>query len=226
MTRHYAAFMNLEHRRCVVVGGGAVAERKVGSLQAAGASTVIIAPTVSDGIRAAAEDGALSWTERAYRRGDLNGALLAFAATNDRAVNADVVTDARMAGVLVNSVDDPRAGDFIVPATVRRGDVSVAVSTGGRSPSFARQLREELEAWLTPARVQLLDELGEVRRQLQASGRSPGPEAWRRVASSELLDDIERGDLLAVRRRLLDTLVQGSSSVQHGPELNAGRTLD
>ena len=212
MTALYGAYLNLEGRRCVVVGGGAVAERKLGSLAGSGASTVVIAPVVTDGIRALAEAGACTLIERPYRRGDLAGAVLAFAATSDRAVNAEVLADARAAGVLVNSVDDPGRGDFSVPATVRRGDITVSISTGGRSPAFARQLREDLEDWLTPARVRLLDLLAEVRREIRAGGSRPPAEAWRRAVDRDVLLAIEAGDRPAARARLLEALAAPSAA--------------
>jgi precorrin-2 dehydrogenase / sirohydrochlorin ferrochelatase len=206
VSARYAAFLALDGRRCVVVGGGAVAERKVGTLLAAGASVVVVATRAGDGLRRAAADGRVTLHQRPYRHGDLAGARLAFAATDDPIVNAAVVAEARADGVPVNSVDAPDSGDFIVPATVRRGDVTVAISTGGRSPSFARHLREELEEWLTPARLELLDVVAEVRRDLQAAGRSPEPEVWRRAVDARLLRAVEAGDRSQARRHLLAAL--------------------
>ena len=212
MTADYGAFLELHGRRCVVVGGGAVAERKVGTLVECGASVSVIAPRVSAGIRSISAAGRCIVRERPYRAGDLAGAFLAFAATDDRALNARVVADARQVGALVNAVDDPGAGDFIVPATVRRGEIAVAVATGGRSPAFSRALREELGAWLTPGRVELLDLVADVRRQLQLAGCNPGAEAWRWAVDQEVVRAIERGDRGAARTRLLETLAAPSAT--------------
>ena len=206
MSARYAAFLALEGRRCVVVGGGAVAERKVGTLLECGAPVVIVATRAGDGLRKAAAEGRLTLHERPYGRGDLAGARLAFAATNDPTVNAAVVAEARADGIPVNSVDAPDSGDFIVPATLRRGDVTLAISTGGRGPSFARHLRDELAEWLTPARLELLDVVAEVRRDLQAAGRNPGPDIWRRAVDSRLLRAVEAGDRSQARRHLLTAL--------------------
>lgn len=203
---YYPAFLRLDGRRCVVVGGGTVAERKVRVLLESGAALTVVAPAVTDGIRAVADGGALIVEQRPYRAGDLNEAFLAVAATGDRAVNAAVVEAARQVGALVSAVDDPLAGDFIVPATVRRGEVTIAISTGGRSPTFARQLRQELDGWLTPARLELLDLLGDVRRELQLAGRNPEPPAWREAVDPHLIDAVERGDREGARRRLLRSL--------------------
>ena len=206
MNTPYPAFLRLAGRRCVVVGGGAVAKRKVLPLVDSEASVVVIAPAVSATIQALASEGRLAIEERRYRRGDLVGAFLAFAATDDPAVNAEVAAEGRAVGALVNSADDPTACDFIVPASVRRGDVTVAISTRGRSPSFARQLRQELEAWLTSGRVELLDLLGGIRRELQSNGRNPGPERWRRAIDADVVRAIEAGNRLAARERLLEAL--------------------
>jgi precorrin-2 dehydrogenase/sirohydrochlorin ferrochelatase len=217
VSRPYAAFLRLAGRRCVVVGGGAVAERKVGTLVDCGANVVVIAPTATDRIVQAASERRLVLARRPYRAGDLDGAFLAVAATDERAVNAQVVAYARALGILVNSVDEREPGDLIVPATVQRGDVVVAVSTGGRSPSFARYLREELEAWLTPERVELFELLADVRRELQAAGRNPDPELWRRAVDVDLVRELAAGDRPAARRRLLlaldpATLAAGSTA--------------
>jgi len=202
----YAAFLALEGSRCVVVGGGEVAERKTRTLLASGAAVVVVAPRVIEALAGLAAEGAVTLKGRRYRPDDLDGARLAFAATHDPAVNAGVVADARARGVLVNSADQPESGDFIVPATMRRGDITLAISTGGRSPSFARQLREELESWLTDERAELLDVLAAVRCNLQATGQSPGPEAWRQAVDAEVVRAIQSGDPEAARRRLVATL--------------------
>ena len=206
MTALYPVFLHVEGRRCVVVGGGEVAERKMRALLAGGASVVLIAPRVTAGVSAAAEAGEITLRRRRFEPADVAGAQLVFAATDARDVNAAVIRAARAAGALVNAADDPASGDFIVPATVRRRDVTLAISTGGRSPSFARHLRLELEAWLTPERIDLLDLLAEVRRELRAAGRNPLPESWRDAVVAEVLDAIGRGDRAAARTMLLRAL--------------------
>ena len=206
----YPAFLRLVGRRCVVVGGGRVGERKALVLAAAGAAVTVIAPSVGEALRAAADEGTLGVEPRAYRSGDLAGAMLAVAATDSPEVNARVVADARTANVFVNSVDDPGAGDFTMPATVRRGAVTLAISTGGKSPAFARHLREALEEWLTADRVALLELFAEVRRELLAIGQNPPPERWREAVDVEVTRALERGDADGARRRLLETLGAGA----------------
>lgn len=141
----YPIHLQIENRLCVVVGGGAVGLRKVLSLLRAGARVRLIAPEeeatgrIPEGVEV---------LRRPYRRGDLRGAHLAFAATNSRKVNAAVIREARDLGVLVNGADAPEDGDFTLPALLRRGDVTVSVSTAGRSPALAALIRDHLAATL------------------------------------------------------------------------------
>jgi hydroxymethylbilane synthase len=131
-------------RRALVVGGGTVAERKVRGLLDAGAEIVVVAPRVTPPLAALAEAGAVTWRERTFVEGDLAGAFLAFAATSDDAVNAAVVAGARAAAVLVNDGSNAGRGDFATPAVHRAGPLTVAVDSGGLSPSFTKRIRDEL----------------------------------------------------------------------------------
>lgn len=141
----YPVFFDLRGKEVVVVGGGKVGQRKARGLIEAGANVTIIAPDLTEEIDAI-------WKKRRYRRGDLNGAVLAFAATNDRAVNAKVAAEAKSLGIPVNVADAPDECDFIVPSRVRRGNVQIAVSTGGESPRMAKELRKQLESVLPDVR--------------------------------------------------------------------------
>lgn len=139
----YPVALDLEGRRCVVVGGGAVAGRKAQGLLDAGALVTVIAEAASDEVEAL--DG-VALVRRAYRRGDLEGSFLAIAATDSRPVNAAVFAEASERGVLCNAVDDVEHCHFAAPSIVRRGDLTISVSTGGKAPALARRLRELLSA--------------------------------------------------------------------------------
>jgi precorrin-2 dehydrogenase/sirohydrochlorin ferrochelatase len=157
----YPILLNLENRLCVVVGGGAVGLRKVRSLLRVGARVRLIAPAPE------APEGDLENVEvvrRAYRRGDLKGVFLAFAATDDREVNAAVLREAREKGVLVNMADAPTDGDFTLPALLRRGDLTVGVSTGGKSPALAALVRDHLSGALGPEWAAVLEIASALRR--------------------------------------------------------------
>ena len=137
----YPLFMDVSGSRCVVVGGGGVASRKVRGLLESGARVVVVSPEVSPEVEAMD----VTIERRPYRPGDLAGAALAFAATDRREVNAAVTREARENGIPVNVADRPAEGDFALPSVLRRGGLQVAVSTGGASPTLARRVRDALE---------------------------------------------------------------------------------
>jgi precorrin-2 dehydrogenase/sirohydrochlorin ferrochelatase len=138
----YPIFLDLRDRQVVVIGGGRVAARKVSGLAAAGARVRVIAPEVQRGLRAQEIE------RRPYRRGDLRGAELAFAATGQRAVNHAVAAEARRRRIPVNVADALEECTFVVPARLNRRGVQIAISTGGRHPRLAKELRQRLEKFL------------------------------------------------------------------------------
>jgi precorrin-2 dehydrogenase/sirohydrochlorin ferrochelatase len=156
----YPIFLDLSGRRCVVVGGGKVASRKARKLLQARARVVVISPEIEPEL----ESVAVEVHRRPYREGDLEGAYLAFAATNVREVNAAVAREAKERGVPVNVADKASAGDFALPSTLRRGRLQVAVSTGGASPTLAQRIRGELEEAFGPEWVGIVEEFDRNRR--------------------------------------------------------------
>ncbi len=185
-------------RRCVVVGGGAVAARKVASLFEAGARVVVVAPEICDDIRRLD----VELVERPYRRDDLEGAWLVVSATDRVEVNRAVSADAEEARVWANAADDPVACAFTLPAVLRRGPVTVAVATGGHSPALAGWLRDRVGELLGPEVGQLAELLSEARASIQASGRSTEGLDWRRALDSDMLDLVRSGQLALARERL------------------------
>ena len=141
----YPVSLNIEGKLCAVVGGGNVAERKVLSLLNARASVRIISPQLTEMLLEQIANTSVEWRNRGYQSGDLDGALLVFAATNNRDVQNAVVRDARKAGLLVNVADAPKLCDFQVPAVVRRDNLNISVSTNGTSPALAAKICRELE---------------------------------------------------------------------------------
>jgi siroheme synthase-like protein len=203
----YPLMLRIAGRRCVVVGGGVVAARKVHGLIAGGADVLVVAPEIGPELAALAEHGTIRAGRRAFEPSDLDGALLAFTATNDRAVNEGVMRAAQARGTIVNVADDPAACEFTVPAVVRRGDVTLAISTGGRSPAFARFLREQLGGWLTDARCALLDLAAGLRRELQAADVAIPPQRWQAALADEAaLAALADGDRESAHRRLREIL--------------------
>ena len=160
----YPIFLDLSGRRCVVVGGGEVANRKARKLLQARARVVVISPELG----AELESVAVEIHRRPYREGDLEGACLAFVATNSREVNAAVAREAKERGVPINVADKPSEGDFALPSTLRRGRLQVAVSTGGASPTLARRIRDELEEAFGPEWAGIVERLNAARRHGEA----------------------------------------------------------
>lgn len=155
----------------VVVGGGAGAEGKVETLLGTGARLVVVSPRITTRLQELAAEGRLAWRPRRYRRGDLRGASLVFAATGDGRLDARLRRHAHRAGALLNAVDDPANCDVTVPAVVRRGPVTVAVTTDGHSPAAARFLREVLDALLPAELGDLVALAAEARAELRRQGR-------------------------------------------------------
>lgn len=203
---YFPAFLELAGRRCLVVGGGVVAERRVESLVAAGAAVTVVSPALTPRLAGLAAEGRLAHLARDYRDGDLTGAALAFAATDAGDVNAAVAAEGRRRGVWVNAADDPAHCDFILPALVRRGELTVAVSTGGTSPALARAVREELERYLTTEYVTLAEIAAEARRELRAAGRVADAAAWRRALAPDVRRLIVERGREAAKRRVLERL--------------------
>jgi hydroxymethylbilane synthase len=164
----YPIILALAGRRVVVIGGGAVAERKVRGLRDAGADVTVISPLVSDELARLAADGAIAWKRRLFEFGDCAGATLAFAATDDAGVNAAVVVDARKHGVPVNDAGDAPRGDFVTPAVHRAGPLTVTVDSGGLSPSFTARIRDEVAVQFDSRYARAAATLGALRERVLA----------------------------------------------------------
>jgi siroheme synthase-like protein len=160
--------LNIEGKKCLVVGGGSVAARKVRGLLECGAHVAVIAPSINEEIRKLRENGRISIVERNYMKGDVDGYFLAVAASGDRNVNKRVALEASERNILVNVADDMALSSFTAPSVVRRGDLAVAISTGGRSPLLAKVLKNKLERILTEEYEELLNRLWEVRQRVKA----------------------------------------------------------
>lgn len=145
MTEFYPIFLRLKDKLCVVVGGGVVAERKVLGLLTAGAKVKVISPELTEKLKNLNDEGKITWISREYQRGDLQGAFLVISATNNPKVQEEVYQEAGERGIPCNVVDNPKLCSFIVPSVIRRGDLTIAISTSGISPAVARRLREQLE---------------------------------------------------------------------------------
>ena len=192
---YYPAFLLITGKRCLVVGGGEVALRKVEDLLEAGAAVTVIAPNVLAAMPAAA-----TVLRRAFKADDLEGAWLAFAATDDAAVNAQVAREGERRRIWVNVVDDPAQCSMILPSVLKRGALRIAISTAGASPTLARQIRQELEQCYGPEYGELVELLGLLRlRYAPALQDSALPDParrrmWESVLRLPLLDLLRAGE--------------------------------
>ena len=198
---HYPINVNLAHRRCLVIGGGSVAERKVETLLEFGAEVTVISPDITPLLSQLASSSSIQHILASYTSdlSDLSDTsdrpFLVFAATDDREVNKRISADCQSRGILVNVVDDPELCTFYVPAIVQREDLIISISTSGRSPAMARWLRERLEATLGSEYGQLADVLGSLRSEVKAKYRDPGDrnQAYLRILNSDILDLLAEG---------------------------------
>ena len=198
----YPVNLDLSGRNVLVVGAGAVAARKVQGLVAAGARVTVVAPEAVPELVEAAENGAVRWHQRTYRRGEVASYRLAVAATGDPDVNGQVHWDAEAAGVWLNAADDPDRCSFTLPAVIRRDDLQVAVSTNGRSPAVAAWLRRSLEESIGPEHASLLALVAEVREDLRVERSTTETSDWEAALDGDLLDLIRSGDVEGARLRL------------------------
>ena len=169
----FPMFLKLTGRRCLVVGGGTIAESKIASLVEADAWVRVVAPAASSQVQSRANAGKIEWLQRRFQPDDLEGMFLVVAATSSREVHEQIFQRARQLGVLCNIVDVPALCDFYYPAVLHRGALQIAVSTGGQSPALAQRLRKELEEQFGPDYGPWLEHLGESRDKLFAQPMDP-----------------------------------------------------
>ncbi len=212
-------FLDVTARRCLVVGGGALAERKVAALLEAGAAVTVLSPRLTPSLVARARARGLNHLAREYRAGDLRGAALVILATDDKQQNREIAAEARASGIPINVVDEPELCTFIAPAVVSRGALQVAISTGGASPAMAARIRRELEHQFGPEYGLALEILRAARKMLRSSEPRPAERAGRlrALAGSELLDHLKGGDLAAIDRVLLEHLGASLESLDLAP---------
>lgn len=203
----YPVFLiGLEKKRCIVVGGGSEAERKVEGLLDCEAAVTLIGPEITERTRERAEDGTIAWIPREYEPGDLRGAFLVIATGRDPAINERIWREAESGGALVNVTDDPPHCNFIAGSVVRRGPLAVAVSTSGCAPALAVRIRERIEREFGPEFASFLGLLQELREPLAA--RYPDFEVrraiWYELVDSDVIDLLREGREDLARARLAE----------------------
>jgi precorrin-2 dehydrogenase/sirohydrochlorin ferrochelatase len=204
-------FLDVTAASCLVVGGGATAERKALALLEAGAAVTVVSRDLTPALQARAGAGDLRHIARGYVRGDLGGARLVIAATDNPELHRQIAADARAAGILVNVADQPELCSFIAPAVIARGALQIAVSTGGASPALAARIRRELERSFGAEYGLALEILRAARATLKKSKLGPDERArrLRALADSGLIDHLKSGDPAAVERDVFEALGVG-----------------
>jgi precorrin-2 dehydrogenase / sirohydrochlorin ferrochelatase len=208
----YPIALVLDGKPCLVVGGGEIADGKLDALLLAGALVTVVSPEVRPRIAALAAEGQITLQQRPYQTSDLDATYLVIAATDDRPLNARVVTEARAAGILTQAVDDIPYCDFFAVAIVRRGDLQLGISTNGRSPAFARWMRERLDTELPAEYGDLLAVLGDVRDTIKAHGPIPAYEHWQAAITDDVLAALGAGDRETATARIYERVSAGVDS--------------
>jgi siroheme synthase-like protein len=203
---YYPVFLNLAGRKCVVIGGGSVAERKIERLLESGVDVKIVSPRLTPTLDAWVREGKLQHVARQYQAGDLDGCDLAFAATDDRVLNGVIDEHAQQQRIWLNAADDPDRCDFILPSVMQRGDLTVAVSTGGASPALARIIREDLEGYLTEDWPQLVEIASQVRRELSKRAIRVSANRWLEALRGDFRRLIQEGKAGEAKKLLLHKL--------------------
>lgn len=216
---YYPINLDISGKICLVIGGGNVAYRKVRSLLGGNGQVTVISPEVLPEIRLLATRNELTYQEREYRQGDLEGAVLVFAATNCRNTQEQVAAEASKLGILLNSADSPDKCDFQVPAKVRRGELLITISTGGGSPAISRMVRMELEEQFGPEYGVLIFLFSLIREQLV-----PGPTSsdenrnmFRELLLSNILKEVSNRRwqrVKAIMDQLLPECVDSEAVIQ------------
>ena len=207
MPEYYPVYLNLAGKRCVIIGGGGIAQGKIRALLRAGCQITVISPDATQGIRNAAQRGEVTWLERTYQPGDLDGAFIAVAATNVWHVNREIYEEAERLGVLLNVVDDPDLCSFIAPSIVKREPVTLAISTGGASPALARRLRETLAVSEALEWADLADVLSQARQVVKERRIAIDPERWQCCITRDLLEMVQDGRSEEALERVLSQLL-------------------
>ncbi|QGG47766.1 precorrin-2 dehydrogenase/sirohydrochlorin ferrochelatase family protein [Heliorestis convoluta] len=204
----YPIILKLESRPCLVVGGGKVAERKVNSLVDAGAKVAVISPMITENIQKWVDQGTVRYQGRGYQEGDAAGYFLVVAATDLQEVNDLVTRDCNQRNILINTVDNPEGSNFYVPATIRRGDLQIAISTGGASPAVARRIRQSLEVQFGEEYGEFLTLMARLREQVLREVPCPvrRKAIFDSLADADLLELIKCGEEKRLKERVAQCL--------------------
>ena len=211
MNEFYPVYLKLSARKCIVIGGGKVAERKVKSLLDCGAEVWVISPEFTEWLEEASARREVVSLRRNYTTGDLEDAFLVIGATDDNETNDRIAEECSNRNILVNIVDDPARCNFIVPAVIRQGPLSISISTDGRSPMLARRIREELEKSFGEEYREFLELMGNIREHVINSvpDQEKRKDVFERLVYSDIIDLLREGQHEKVKERIDHVLGSG-----------------
>lgn len=209
--KYYPAYLDVNNRNCIVVGGGQVGTRKVGTLLSCGANVTVISPEATETLEQMAANGDIVLKRRAYKSSDLDAAFLVIGATDNQPVNKQIHHDAEAAQRLCNIADQPELCNFVLPSIINRGDLSIAISTAGKSPAFAKHLRRQLQSQFGPEHGDLLELMGAIRSQLLATEHAPEAHKplFEALIQGGLLDLVKKKDINNINKLLAKVLGPG-----------------
>lgn len=210
MKKYYPVSLDMTDKRCVIIGGGEVAERKAERLIECGAQVVVVSRSLTPLLEGRKKARKIEHIDTDYEKKTLRGAFMVIGATDRDDVNAQVSQDALSLGILVNIVDDPDKCNFILPSLLQQGDLSIAISTGGKSPALARKIREELQQQYGPEYESLLTIMGSLRKKILAQGHASetNKSVFEALVHSDMLQAIRNGN-----RDLVKKIIHGTSGI-------------
>jgi len=207
--RYYPIFLDVGGKKCVVIGGGEVALRKVTALLDYGACVKVVSPELCPGLSKLARNNRIEAVSRNYEFGDLKDAFLAIAATDHGEINQSIASEARERKIIVNIVDNQKHSDFIAPAYFCRGDLTVAVSTAGKSPALAIKVKNKLEKSLGEEYASLVSLIEEVRTEIKKKPTMVSDDRWQEVIDLDLLGELlKNGQYEKAKTALLNNLTK------------------
>lgn len=209
--RYYPIHLDVKNRNCLVVGGGAVGNRKVNTLLMCGASVTVVSLDPTSQLKKLAAERSIILRERAYRSADLKGMFLVIGATDDEKLNRQISKDAEQIGILCNIADRPEACNFILPSIVQRGDLVITISTSGQSPALAKHIRRKMEAQFGGEYADFLLLMGAIRKKLLSQTHEPEAHKalFNQLIDSNLIELLRTGQKREVNLVLQRILGEG-----------------
>ncbi len=209
--RYYPVNLDIQNRKCLVVGGGSVGTRKVMTLLDCGAIVTVVSPDVTEQLSELANNGKIELIKRDYRSSDLDGMFLVIGATDNEELNSRIHSDSEKLNKLCNIADRPNVCNFILPSVVSRGDLVIAISTSGKSPAFAKKLRKDLEKEFGMEYAEFLKLMGAIRKKLLAEAHAPEAHKplFEQLINSGLIDMIREQRKEDTDRLLFNVLGKG-----------------